>query len=159
MPRTYAVVIAGLSLATLTGCWISAGPPPEPANLPPVRPAETYAAPAAEPSTTKWLFGKPVGEWAMSETSADALRRIGGPAVRSLLSLLSDPDDQIRLQAVQILAGIGPEAEEAVPALRITLRDPNPLIRKWAARALGQIGPAAGPAVPELIEALRTDKT
>lgn len=153
-PLTFLSVL----IALIAGCNpFSSGPPQEPPNLPVARPADTYIPPAPEPP--KWLLGKPMSEWAMSETASDALRRIGQPAVRSLIPLLSDSDEGLRLQAIQILAGIGPEAVDAVPALRNALHDRNPLIRKWAARALGQIGPTAGAAVPELIEALRNDKT
>lgn len=147
-----------LLLALASGCnWFAPGPPPDPPNLPTPKPAETPSV--AAPPPTKWLFGKPVGEWNMSEAAADALRRIGQPAVRPLISYLSDPDRAMRLQAAQILSGIGPEAAEAVPALRQCLQDPDPEVRKWAARALGQIGPAAASAVPELMEAVRPGKT
>ena len=49
---------------------------------------------------------------------------------------------------------MGPDAEEAVPALAETLSDNDPGVRCKAAWALGRIGPGAAPAVGELAEVL-----
>lgn len=96
----------------------------------------------------------PYDRWTLPETAADALGRIGRPAVAGLREKLRHPAADVRLRAARVLARIGPEAAEAVPELIGLLDDPDADVRRWAARALGQIGPAAEPAVPGLIELL-----
>jgi len=91
----------------------------------------------------------------MHETAARALGRIGAPAVPELRRALADVDPGVRIQAAEVLARIGPEAESAVPDLIVALEDESEQVRKAAARALGQIGPAAAPAVPALIRSMR----
>jgi transglutaminase-like putative cysteine protease len=97
----------------------------------------------------------PVQQWGLPETAADALSRIGEPAVPALVSALSDPDPKVRLQAARALARIGPPARDAVPALTRALDDTDLAVRANAARALGQIGPNASSAVPDLIRSLK----
>lgn len=94
-------------------------------------------------------------DWDMPETAAKALGGIGAAAVPELSRSLTDPNPLVRRRAADILARIGPEAQDAVPALIRTLDDRDEEVRKSAARALGEIGPAAKDAVPHLIEALR----
>ncbi len=60
-------------------------------------------------------------------------------AVPALLEALRDPDDEVRLGAVQALGRIGRTAAPAVPVLREALRDPRPEIRAAAARSLDAI--------------------
>lgn len=95
-------------------------------------------------------------EWSLQETVADALRRIGSAAVPSLIQSLKSSDPDLRLQAIEILGRMGPEAKDAVPDLIERLGDDDPRVRKMAVRALGQIGPAAAAAVPELIRILQS---
>lgn len=91
----------------------------------------------------------------LPETAADALARIGEPALRPLIETLRDPNPQARLNAVRALSKMGPAAREAVPDLARLLRsDPDEQVRQNAARALGQIGPDAAEAIPALIEAM-----
>jgi hypothetical protein len=94
-------------------------------------------------------------DWDLSETAADALGRIGAPAVPALIQALREPSAQQRLRAARVLARIGPAALEAVPVLIERLEDADPLVRKAAARALGQIGPEAIEAVPSLMRVLQ----
>ena len=56
--------------------------------------------------------------------------------------------------AALALAGIGPDAGPAVPALIEGLKDARPFQRRKCAAALGQIGPSAAAAVPRLKELL-----
>ena len=72
--------------------------------------------------------------------AADALGRIGEPAVTSLTNVLTDPDPVVRLQACRALAYMGLQAKEAVPYLTQALGDQNEAVRQQAAVALGQIG-------------------
>jgi HEAT repeat protein len=73
--------------------------------------------------------------------------------------LLDDRDPWVQVAAAQCLAGIGPAAPEAVPALVRLLkadkggRRNDPWLWDWAVRALGEIGPAASAAIPYLADA------
>ena len=81
--------------------------------------------------------------------AAEALSKIGDPAVGLLIPLLQHPDDDIRWQAAIALGEIGnPDAIEPLIAL---MRDGERYVRSRAANALGLIGK---PAVPRLIAAL-----
>jgi hypothetical protein len=93
------------------------------------------------------------------ELAAQALGRIGKPAVPMLMNALQHRDPHVRLQAAQVLAKIGPEAQAAVPLLVAALDDHDPHVRRAAARALGQIGPAAQEAVPALMRSLVQPET
>jgi hypothetical protein len=90
---------------------------------------------------------------ALPETAADALARIGEPAVPSVIVMLSDPNPELRVRAANILAQIGDQASPAVPELIARLRDEDETVRKAAAHALGQMGPSAADAVPALLRA------
>jgi HEAT repeat protein len=57
---------------------------------------------------------------------------------------------QIRNAAAYEIAGMGPDAVAAVPALIEALDDPSPVVRFPVTVALGEIGPAAKAAVPRL---------
>ena len=112
---------------------------PRPAIVPAERPAK-----------------QPLGlrEWTLRETAADALARIGPPAVPALVDALHDPDADTRAQAARALARMGRVARDALPALVEALNDPDPRVRHHAARALGQMGPDAAPAIPALVRVL-----
>jgi len=97
---------------------------------------------------------KPLEQWTEQEAAAEALGRIGPPAIPQLIELLKSPDPEVRLIAAQVLARMGSDAKEAVPPLIPLLNDPDERIRKAAARTLGRIGPDAAAAVPELMQAL-----
>ena len=93
-----------------------------------------------------------------------ALVNLGRPAVPVLIRSLKSDNDDIRLQAVQALSRIGPEAEEAVPALIDVLKNrkltkteskldkADWMISSDAGGALASIGT---PAIPALADALR----
>lgn len=112
------------------------------------------AGPATDSRPSDRLATRPYSEWTLSETAADALSRIGQPAVPKLIEHLDDANPVIRERTANILAKIGPDAFESVPSLRRLLRDDHPPVRLAAARALGQIGPQAVEAVPDLMEIL-----
>jgi HEAT repeat protein len=57
---------------------------------------------------------------------------------------------QVRNAAAYEIAGLGPEAAPAVPALIKALDDPDPSVRFPVTVALREIGPAAEAAVPRL---------
>jgi hypothetical protein len=97
---------------------------------------------------------RPLAEWTEKDMAADALGRIGPPAVPALRQALQSTDPEVRLNAVQVLARMGPDAKDAVPDLVALLDDPDERIRKAAARTLGRIGPESAPAVPALMRSL-----
>jgi len=109
----------------------------------------TFEQPIEEPQPVK-----PLTLWTEQEVAADALGRIGAPAVPALIEALKNADPAVRLEVVEVLGRMGDEAADAVPSLLKLLDDPDPGVRKAAARTLGQIGPAAKDAVPALMRAL-----
>lgn len=88
------------------------------------------------------------------QLAADALARIGPPAVPMLVQSLQSSDRETRRQACEILMRMGPDAKEAVPDLVKLLEDEDQELRRMAAIALGRIGPDAGEAVPSLMRTL-----
>jgi HEAT repeat protein len=74
-------------------------------------------------------------------------------AVERLCELLTDPDKDVRLFAIDILAGIGSRSAEA--GIIRALKEADVNVAAAAAAALGRIG--AGSAVPPLIAALASD--
>lgn len=87
--------------------------------------------------------------------AADAIVKIGSPAVPALIEALKNENKQVRWRAASALGAIGAEASAAVPALITTLQDEEEYIRRIGAYALGKIGPQASAAVPELLDALQ----
>ncbi len=87
--------------------------------------------------------------------AADAIVKIGSPAVPFLIEALKAENKQVRWRAASALGEIGAEASSAVPALIAALQDEDEYIRRIAAYALGKIGPEASAAVPDLITALQ----
>ena len=93
---------------------------------------QTTSAAAAEPA----YDGRPMSAW---------------------VAQLEDAAPQIRSAAAYALAGIGPAAKGAVPALSALLADEGPNVRYAAAWALGEIGRAAEGAIPALTRALEDE--
>jgi hypothetical protein len=139
--RLDVLVTVGLSFMMLSGCSgsssidISKLPPPVNVALPTTAGEATQIA------------------------AADALGRIGAPAVPALAGALSDSDAVVRLQACRALAYMGARASPAVPDLVQRLYDSEEAVRTQAANALGQIGEEARPAVPPLMEMLKGKAT
>jgi HEAT repeat protein len=82
--------------------------------------------------------------------AAEALSKIGVPAVDALIGGLSHEDDDVRWKAAIALGEIGDS--KAVEPLIALLRDEDRFVKSRAAHALGMIGEAA---VDPLIHALR----
>lgn len=55
----------------------------------------------------------------------DALTVFQGDHIAALAEALTDPDDEVRLLAVEALYAMGIKAEPALPALIDTLNDPD----------------------------------
>jgi HEAT repeat protein len=73
----------------------------------------------------------------------------GRPLSQWILDLKA-PAPQTRNAAAYEIAGMGPDAVRAVPALIEALDDPSPVVRFPATVALLEIGPGAKAAVPRL---------
>jgi hypothetical protein len=97
---------------------------------------------------------KPFEQWTEKEAAADALGRIGAPAIPYLQQALKSPDPETKKQAAEVLARMGNDAAPAVNDLIVLLNDPDPEVRKVAVRTLGRIGPDAAAAVPALMQSL-----
>lgn len=152
-----------LGLLVAAGCNLSSEPPTKVVD----EARDVFAAratrpgasdtPRIEPTRTMVTATSPRilsrDEYAFSQTAADALARIGAAAVPQVIPLLHHSDPAVRRQAADILAQMGPAAQQAVPTLVGMLNDPDLQVRKAAAHALGQIGPAAASAVPALVQA------
>lgn len=88
-----------------------------------------------------------------------ALREIAKPAIPALIRMLKNEDFHVRAIAASDLANIGPEAEEAIPALFPLLDEQNhgiPIIE--AMMALGQIHRRPEIVLPRLLEFLNGDR-
>ncbi|MDO9033851.1 MAG: HEAT repeat domain-containing protein [Methanoregula sp.] len=82
--------------------------------------------------------------------AAEALSKIGNPAVEPLIATLQYPDDDVRWKAAIALGEIG--NPDAVEPLILLLSDDDRFVRSRAAHALGMIG---DPAIPPLTQALK----
>ena len=88
--------------------------------------------------------------------SVHALLGMGREVVPHMITLLKDDDWEIRRGAAWMLGKLGPEAEDAVPALTEALRDSNAVVRAKASEALKRIKgeettstrPSSGPGAP-----------
>ena len=106
------------------------------------------------PALQKQIAGK---EPMLSVASVWAVKRID-PTNRSLAAaalpvltkLVGAKDEILRMQAAGALGDLGPEARDAVPALRKLLEDPNEDVRRTAAESLTKIQgtPVKAPATP-----------
>ena len=92
---------------------------------------------------------------AVRDRAADAMAKIGAPAVAILTGLLRDTDPQTRRRAAGALGSIGPEAKPAVPALRKSLNDENASVRISAAESLWKITTDARLVLPPLLTELQ----
>jgi HEAT repeat protein len=99
----------------------------------------TTGALAAQGTATKEpeSDGRPLSEW---------------------IAELKAPAPQTRNAAAYEIAGMGPAAAAAVPALIESLDDPAASVRFPVTVALGEIGPAAEAAVPKLLTVMQEDQ-
>ena len=93
-----------------------------------------------------------------------ALAAIGRPSVRPLLGVMqelgdSGSDMQMRMQITEAIGKIGPDAEEAIPALVSDLQSSDALARGLAAEALFRIDHqrALKEVLPRVLEDARSD--
>ena len=70
----------------------------------------------------------------------NALVKIGAPAVPPLIEALNTDDVNVRLMAINTLGLIGPDARDAISAIKKALEDPDVNVHNRAKAALEQIG-------------------
>ena len=78
--------------------------------------------------------------------------------LKQLIASISNADKDVRIQALDGLAGLGAGAASAVPSLVAALGDSDEEIVWHAARALGSVGEGAAVAVPKLAALLADDR-
>ncbi len=62
----------------------------------------------------------------------------------SLIEELQDTDLENRLFVINIIRGLGPQAEKAIPAMKVRAEDKEPQVRSAAVNALAGFGPLPG---------------
>jgi hypothetical protein len=114
--------------------------------------------------------GRSAAAWLVSSTDTSARTRataaaaldylwpVAGPLrariARVEVSLLNDPNPEVRDEATAALAGMATESPEVVSAVvEVLIRSPRLETRIQAAHVLGAAGAAAGPAAPALVAA------
>ncbi|HEY2251101.1 MAG TPA: HEAT repeat domain-containing protein [Planctomycetaceae bacterium] len=92
--------------------------------------------------------------------AAEMLGKMGpaaAPAIRGLISALSDPSFEVQTEVLITLGHIGPTAREAVPGLILILKDKDARLYGPVMDTLATIGRDAAPAAPLLVEFLHGD--
>ena len=104
------------------------------------------------PALTEMLKDSP------PEVVADSLRAlaaVGQPAVPGMIRMLRY--EEVRPLVARVLAQLGPQAAEAVPALTAALAESPPETQREILFALGSIGPASQSAVPTIAHLLKNE--
>jgi HEAT repeat protein len=119
--------------------------PPRPR---PWRPAYTRF-PAATPRTAgavQKLTTQLRSRWAHERSKVvKALAKLGPPALRPLVSALSDAQDYVRSAAAEAIGRMGPAGVSATPALILRLGIEKPHEARAFVKAIGTLGPGALP--------------
>ncbi|MBI3466034.1 MAG: HEAT repeat domain-containing protein, partial [Planctomycetes bacterium] len=128
------------------------------------------AASAAVPALVACLTQDSTPDPQLSRAAARALRKVDATQARAVVphfrKLLGSEEHLDRISAANALAGLGPEAEAAVPSLEAALGDTNMTVssdpthdnepvlqRAAAATALGNIGQPRESIIPVLVKA------
>lgn len=152
MNRTHLLSFAALLFATAPGCEKASMydlPSTDETRELRERSAAPRSAPERAEGRTKIIRLPTAGD-----AAADALARIGGPALPALIEALGSDIPATRARAARAIGLMEGSEPRAIEALSKALRDPNADVREHAARALGHIGPPAKAAIPDLIELL-----
>ena len=106
----------------------------------------------ADPASTDALISALTGDQysGIRWKAAEALAKIGEPAVPSLIAALDHPDEGVRWKAAITLGEIG-DQRGIIPLISL-LSDTDRFVRSRAAYALGLIGSPAIPALSETLE-------
>lgn len=87
-------------------------------------------------------------------SAAQALAKIGKPAIPSLIKALSHKKNDVRISASEALNKIGTLPPKAIPLILKSLRDKESEVRKNITEVLGKTGPLTTDVVPALIRAI-----
>jgi HEAT repeat protein len=87
----------------------------------------------------------------------DALQQFGDEAVLALADASSDPDEYVRVMALEVLYEWDGDTEPVLPAVICALDDPDRIVRICAASVVSQHVEKASEAVPILVRWLDTD--
>jgi HEAT repeat protein len=90
-------------------------------------------------------------------SSAFALAQIEGAAIPALITVLKDPDAEVRLGAVLAFGMMGRQAHSAVAALEPLLQDPDEEVRHVTAITLATIGADRDVVLNTLADCLRAE--
>lgn len=91
---------------------------------------------------------------AVAVSAAHALMQVGEPAVPVVVPLLKSKD--YRLLALEILEGMGPSAQKALPEIQPFLTSSDDTMARLACLIVARCGTSAGSAIPELAKVLAT---
>lgn len=91
------------------------------------------------------------------EEAVHALQPFGDEAVLALADASSDPDEYLRVMALEVLYDWSGDTETALPAAIRALDDPDRIVRICAASVVSQHVEKASEAVPRLAKWLDTD--
>lgn len=93
------------------------------------------------------------------EHAAVALEAIGPGTLPAVTGALGRPEPRTRIGALKVVAGLGPAARPAVPAVEKCLADENPLVRLEAVQALWVVERKPDRTVAVALDHLRTTET
>jgi HEAT repeat protein len=97
--------------------------------------------PAAAPAAKELAAALGDGEENIREAAAEALIRIGPPAVQPLAAALVAGNLDARKLALAVLARLGPAAKDALPAIEKAKQDADPVVRQLAETAALRVAP------------------
>lgn len=132
------------------------GPPAAPATPQAIAILEDAQAPGLQRLVMVELLGR-IGPH--HPQAIPALVRLLQPVSRQLAPADRVIAEELRQLSTEALAGIGPDAFAATPALMRSLLDPHATMRRKSAEALAAFGTAAEIAIPHLLESMAFDET
>ena len=91
------------------------------------------------------------------DEAVQALQQFGDETVLAMADALSDPDDYVRVMALQVLYEWNGDTEPALPATTRALDDPDRIVRICAASVVSQHVEKANAAVPPLMKWIDND--
>jgi len=95
--------------------------------------------------------------WVPTDTALQELEHFGDDLIPGLISLLTDPDDDIRRLAVTLLAEARPRSNVAIPALIELLNDDDLLVKVAVLTHIANFGSLAVGAIPQVERFLASD--
>jgi HEAT repeat protein len=90
----------------------------------------------------------------VAAAAAEALGKIGRPALPGFLTLFQNDRSDIRQNAVFFIKRLGQHAKDALPAIVALLQDPDQDVRRTAAATLGFVHPSGKDTIDALLSIL-----